>query len=324
MVPRFAARCVLLSCGLALAAAVHAQGRYPEKPVKVLGGNVGGLPDTVARLVSQKLSEMWGQPVINENRQSSAGTLLAAEALAKSAPDGYTLLVSDAQTLLIHPVIYEKLPYSPKDLMPVALAAQAPLFLAVQRSLPVNNLQDLIALAKAQPGKLNYGSSGIGSTHQLSMEYIKLELGLDIVHVPYKGTSQSVPALLGGQVQMVFSAYPSLATHARAGTVKLIAANSLRRASFAPDVPTVAELAIPGYDFSPPIGFIAPAGIPKDIAYKIAADVARAVKQPDVSGKMIALGIEPIGGNPEEYAARLRADGERYVKVLKAAGIKPE
>ncbi len=309
----------------AFALTVQAQMRYPEKSVKLVGGNFGGLPDTVTRIVAAKLGELWGQPVVVENHPSTTGSLLAAEQVVKAAPDGYTILFSDAQVLLIAPAIYAKLPYSPKDLVPAALAARAPLFLAVNKSLPVNSLKELIALVRAQPGKLNYGTSGIGSTHQLSMEYIKLELGLDIVHVPYKGSSASVPALLGGQVQIAFSAYPSLAPHAKSGAVKLLASNSSKRSVFAPDVPTVAEAAgIPGYDFAPPIGLIAPAAVSRDIVNKVAADVARAVKQPDVANKMISLGIDPVGGSPEEYAAQLKADGERYAKALKAAGVKPE
>lgn len=320
-----AARFALTLCLVSFALAAAAQTRYPEKTVKLVGGNFGGLPDTVTRIVAAKLGELWGQPVVVENHPSSAGSLLAAEQVVKAASDGYTLLFSNAQVLLIAPAIYTKLPYSPRDLVPVALAARAPLFLAVNKSLPVNTLKELIALVRAQPGKFNYGTSGIGSTHQLSMEYIKLELGLDIVHVPYKGSSASVPALLGGQVQMAFSAYPSLAPHAKTGAVKLLASNSSRRSAFAPDVPTIAEAAgIPGYDFAPPIGLIAPATVPRDIVHKIAADVARAVKQPDVSAKMISLGIDPVGGSPEEYAAELKADGARYAKALKAAGVKPE
>jgi tripartite-type tricarboxylate transporter receptor subunit TctC len=310
---------------LPLAAVAVAQSRYPEKPVRIVGGAIGGLPDTIARLVGQKLSELWGQPVVNENRISGAGSLLAAEAVAKAAPDGYTLLVTDAQSVLIHPLIIKDLPYSPRDLAPAALVARAPLFLAVHRSLPVNTLGELVALARAQPGKLNYGSSGVGSTHQLSMEYIKLVLGLDIVHVPYKGTATSVPALVAGQVQMVFSAYPSLAPHARAGSVKLLVANSLRRSAFAPDVPTVSEAAdLPGYDFAPSIGLFVPAATPREIVNRIAAGAAQAVKNPEVGARLLGLGIDPVGSSTDEYVAQLKSDAERYTRALKAAGVKPE
>lgn len=309
--------------GLLASGEAHAQGRYPEKVVRVFVGNPTGLPDTVARLVTQKLSESWGQQVVIDTRPGQ-GSIIAADALARSAPDGYSLLVSDSSVTVINPFVYAKLPYSPKSLVPVSLAATAPLFLAVHRSLPVTTLQELLALAKAQPGKLAYGSSGIGSTHHLSMEYIKWTLGLDILHVPYKGTAQSVPALVGGQVPIVFSAYPSLAPHARAGTVKLLASNASRRAGFAPDIPTVAELAIKDYDFAPSIGFTAPAGMPRDIVNKVAADIAQAVKQRDVVDKMFALGIEPVGSTPEAYAAQLKAETERYAQAIKAANVKAE
>ena len=314
----------VLGCLMA-ATGVAGQTRYPERAVKILGGNIGGLPDTVSRVVAQKLAEIWGQPVINENRPSAAGSVIAAESVAKSAPDGYTLLVSDGQVLITLPVIYKNLPYAPGDLVAVALAARAPLFIAVQKTLSVDTLGELIALAKAQPAKLNYGTSGVGSTHHLSMEYIKLALGLDIVHVPYKGSGQSVPALLSGQVQIVLSAYPSLITHAKAGTTKLLASNSLRRSVFAPEVPTVAEAAnIPGYDFAPPIGFIGPASLPRELLNRISAGVAQAVKSPEVSAKLVSLGIDPVGGSPEEYAAQIKSDRERYARAIKAAGVQAE
>jgi tripartite-type tricarboxylate transporter receptor subunit TctC len=303
---------------------VLAQARYPDKPVKVIVGYApGGLPDTVARLTAQRLSERWGQQVLVENRASANG-ILAAELIAKSPADGYSLLVTDSSTTAVNPFIYQKLPYSPNDLMPVSLLAKAPLFLAVHNSVPVNTFGELVAMARAQPGKMTYGSSGIGSTHHLSMEFIKSVLSLDIVHVPFKGTGQSVPALISGQVPMVFSAYPSLASHAKAGTVKLIAANSARRSALAPTVPTVAESGVAGFDFAPPIGILAPAAMAKDLAARISADAAAAVRVPEVTEKMAGVGIEAVGGTPEEYAAQLKADAERYARAIKAAGMKAE
>ncbi|OGA28664.1 MAG: 4,5-dihydroxyphthalate dehydrogenase, partial [Betaproteobacteria bacterium RIFCSPLOWO2_02_FULL_65_24] len=238
-----------LVCALTVGSAL-AQSRYPDKPVKVLVGySPGGWPDTVARVVGQKLAEIWSQPVVVDNRPGANGNL-AADVLAKAAPDGYTLLLADSTLVAVNPLIYLKLPYSAKDLLPVVLAATAPMFLAVHKSLPVNSLQELIAMAKAQPGKLNYGSSGIGSPHHLSMESMISALGLDIAHVPFKGSGQAVPALVGGQIPMLFAAYPSLASHVKAGTVKLIASNAIKRATFAPEVPTIAEVAIPNFNFA--------------------------------------------------------------------------
>ncbi|MBI5912000.1 MAG: tripartite tricarboxylate transporter substrate binding protein [Betaproteobacteria bacterium] len=312
-----------LVCALTVGNAL-AQGRYPDKPVKVLVGYApGGWPDALARVIGVKLAEIWGQPVVVENRPGANG-VLAADQVAKAAPDGYTLLLADATTMAVNPLIYLKLPYSAKDLLPAVLAATAPMFLAVHKSLPVNSLQELIAMAKAQPGKLNYGSSGIGSPHHLSMEYFKSALGLDIVHVPFKGTGQSVPALVGGQIPMVFAAYPSLASHVKAGTVKLIASNAIKRAAFAPEVPTIAELAIPNYNFAVSGGYFAPAGTPREVVNKIAADISRVVRMPDVMEKFTGLGTESAGGSPEDYAALLTGDMERYARAVKSAGMKPE
>jgi tripartite-type tricarboxylate transporter receptor subunit TctC len=318
---------MVLAAGLtagAMPATVLAQGKFPEKPVRVyVGYAAGGLPDTTARIVGQKLNDLWGQQMVIENRPSANG-ILAAELTAKAPPDGYTLLVTDSSTTAINPLIYAKLPYNVKDFVPVSLISKSPLFLAVHKSVTANSLKELLAMAKAEPGKLTYGSSGIGSIHHLSMEYLKSALGLDIVHVPYKGTGQSVPALVGGQVPMVFSAYPSLVSHAKAGAIKLLAANSEKRSGLAPDVPTIAEVAIPKYDFAPPIGVLAPAGTPREIINKLAADIASVVKQPDVAAKMVGLGIDPVGGTAEDYAAQLRADAERYAVAVKAAGLKAE
>jgi tripartite-type tricarboxylate transporter receptor subunit TctC len=203
----------------------------------------------------------------------------------------------------------------------VSLTARAPLFLAVHPSVKANSFQELIALVKASPGKYSYGSSGIGSTHHLCMAYLAASLNLDMVHVPYKGTGQSVPAVLGGQVPMVLSGYPTLAAHAKDGRVKLLAINSLKRSELAPDVPAIAET-IPGFDFAPTFGLFAPNGTPRDIIVKIGADVAQVVKLPDVVERMRNLGIEPIGVSGAEWAPLLRADAERYSKAVKISGAK--
>jgi len=312
-----------LVCALTVGSAL-AQSRYPDKPVKVLVGySPGGWPDTVARVVGQKLAEIWSQPVVVDNRPGANGNL-AADVLAKAAPDGYTLLLADSTLVAVNPLIYLKLPYSAKDLLPVVLAATAPMFLAVHKSLPVNSLQELIAMAKAQPGKLNYGSSGIGSPHHLSMESMISALGLDIAHVPFKGSGQAVPALVGGQIPMLFAAYPSLASHVKAGTVKLIASNAIKRATFAPEVPTIAEVAIPNFNFAISGGIFAPAGTPRDVVNKIAADISRVVKMPDVMEKFTSLGTESAGGSPEDYAALLKGDVDSWGRAVKAAGMKPE
>ena len=297
---------------------------YPDKTVRIIVGySPGGLPDTIARIIAQKLADVWKQQVIVDNRPGANG-LVGAEAVAHATPDGYTLLVTDNSTHAIQPFINAKMPIDPsKDLVPVSMTARAPLYLAVHPSFPANNMRDLIALAKASPGKYSYGSSGIGSTHQLAMEFLKSSLGLDIVHVPYKGTGQSVPALVGGQVQMAFSGYTSLAAHVKDGRIKLLAVNSLKRSPTVPNVPAIAEI-IPGYDFAPTFGFFSPAGLPKDIGAKIANDVAEVLKAPEVASRFANLDIIPIGASGEEFTTALKADVERYARAVKLSGAKAE
>ena len=311
---------------LAVAQAAVAQGAkgYPDRAVKaVVGYSPGGLPDTIARLVGQKLSEAWGQQFVVENKPGANG-ILGAELVAKAAPDGYTLLMTDNSTHAILPFLFTKLPYdADRDLIPVSLTARAPLFLAVHSSVKANSFPELIALIKAAPGKYSYGSSGIGSTHHLCMAYLAASLHLEMVHVPYKGTGQSVPALVGGQVPMVFSGYPTLASHAKEGKIKLLAINSLKRSELAPDVPAIAET-IPGFDFAPTFGLFAPAGTPRDVMVKVGADVARVVQLPEVVERMKSLGIDPIGASGDEWAKLLKADAERYAKAVKISGAKVE
>jgi tripartite-type tricarboxylate transporter receptor subunit TctC len=328
MTPNRIAQATLLVVGVSLSGALYAQGTaktYPERPIKViLGYAAGGLPDTVGRLVQQKLSERWGQQIVTENRPGSGG-IAAADMVAKAPADGYTLIVSDSSMLSINPYLYAKLPYAEKDFIAVSIVARASLFLAVNNTVPANTLQDLIALAKAKPGQLSYGSSGIGTVHHLGMEALKSALGLDIVHIPYKGTGQSVPAMVGGQVAMVYSAFPSLASFAKDGKVKLLAANSRLRSALAPDIPTVAEITkIADYDFAPTIGYLAPAGTPRDVIVKIAAAMAEVVKMPDIVQRFAGLGIESVGSTPEEQTAQWRSDAERFSKVVKAVGAKAE
>ena len=302
-----------------------AQGAYPSKPVTLIVPYApGGLPDTVARVIGQKLGDKWGQPVVIENKPGGNG-VVAAEALATKAPDGYTLLVTDGSMFSINPFIYPKLPYDPqKDFTFISLTARAPLFLAVHPSVPVSNFPEWVALVKSKPGQLSYGSSGIGSIHHLTVESIKAALGLDLLHIPFKGTGQSVPAVVGNQVSAVFSAFPSLAGFAKEGKVKLIAVNSEHRSSLAPELATIAETSIPGFDFAPTIGFSGPVGLPQPVVTKIANDVAEVLKDPAMVERMRVLGIDPIGGGPRDYAAQVAADRVRFEKAVKLAGAKAE
>ena len=316
-----------ITAGVAACACITAlaQAPYPNKTVTLLVPySPGGLPDTVARVVGQKLGDKWGQPVVIENKPGGNG-VVAAQALAAKPADGYTLMVTDGSMFAINPFIYAKLPYDPqKDFTFISLTARAPLFLAVPPSSPANNFAEFVQMVKATPGKYTYGSSGIGSIHHLTFESIKAALGLDILHVPFKGTSQSVPAVVAGQVSAVFSAFPSLAGFAKEGKLKLIAVNSEKRSSLAPDVATIAETHIPGFDFAPTIGFSGPAGMPAPITAKIGADVAEVVKDPAMAERMHVLGIDPVGGGPQAYAAQIAADRARMEVAVKVAGAKAD
>jgi tripartite-type tricarboxylate transporter receptor subunit TctC len=321
-------RTFLMAAGAGAAASVfptlgRAQATFPDRPVRFLVGySPGGLPDTVARVVAQKLSERWGQQVLVENRAGANGGI-AADAVAKAAPDGYTLLVTDNSTTAINPHLYAKLPYDVKALAPITMLARAPLYLAAHPSFPGTTLQELVQVLKANPGKYSYGSSGVGSTHHLCMESMKAALGLDITHVPYKGTGQSVPALLSGQVAMVWSAFPSLAPHAKDARTRLIAVNSAQRSTGAPTLPAVAEM-VPGFDFAPTIGVFGPQGLPRDLVARIVASAREAVRADDVVARLGGLDIQAVGSTAEEYATSLRADDERYARAVRISGAKAD
>jgi tripartite-type tricarboxylate transporter receptor subunit TctC len=310
---------------MGFAAAAFAQG-YPNKPVTfIVPYAPGGLPDTVARVIGQKLGEKWGHAVVVENKPGGNG-VVAAQALAAKPADGYTLMVTDGSMFSINPYIYANLPYDPvADFTFISLIARAPLFLAVAPSLPVANFTEFVAMAKAKPGFYTYGSSGIGSIHHLTMESIKSAVGIDLLHVPFKGTGQSIPALVSGQVTGVWSAIPSIAGFVKEGKLKLIAVNSEKRSALAPEIATVAETSIPGFDFAPNIGISGPAGLPQSIAAKVAADVADALRDPAMVDRLRILGIDAVGGGPHEYAALLAADRVRFEKAaVKLAGAKAE
>jgi tripartite-type tricarboxylate transporter receptor subunit TctC len=308
------------------AAAAFAQApAYPTRTVTiVVPYAAGGLPDTVARVVGQKLSEKWGQPVVIENKPGGNGAV-SAQYLATRAPDGYTLQVTDGTMFSVNPWIYKSLSYDPiRDFTVSSLTARAPLFLAVHPSFPANDFPGFVKEVKAHPGKYSYGSSGIGSIHHLTTEAMKHELGLDLLHVPFKGTGQSVPAVVSGQVTAVFSAIPSLAGFVKNGSLKLIAVNTVQRSQLAPEVQTVAENGVPGFDFAPNIGFTGPAGMPAAIVDKISRDVAEVLREPDMKEKLRTLGIDPVGGTPKEYRELIVSDKARFEQVVKIAGAKAE
>jgi tripartite-type tricarboxylate transporter receptor subunit TctC len=296
---------------------------FPSRPIKlVVPYAPGGLPDTVARFIAQRMQETLGQPVVVDNKAGGAGAVAAA-ALASAPADGYNLLVTDGQLLAVAPFL-QKIPYDPvKDFVPVSLIGTAPLFLAVNPSVKANNLDELIALAKSKPGTLNYGSAGIGSPHHLTAEAMKAGLGVVITHIPFKGSGASVPAMIGGQVDMVFASPPSLMGVVKNGQAKLIAINSAKRSTLAPDVPALSEK-IPGFDYAFTVVVLAKTGTPADVIAKVNDSVAKAVKRPDVIEQLRTAGVDPIGAGPEEAAKALSAESARVIAAAKRANMKPE
>ena len=298
---------------------------FPSKPVKlVVPYPPGGFPDTVARLLSKSLTEKWGQQVIVDNRPGGNGAV-AAQTVKSSPSDGYTLLVTDGSMFTINPVLYSKLEYDPKrDFVPVSALAKAPLFLAAHPSVPANTLAEFIAYVKANPGKVNYGSSGIGSTHHLTTEAMSAALGLTMVHVPFKGMGQATPALVGGQVQFLFSALPAIGGFVKDNRIKLLAQNSSKRFSQAPNIPTLSESVIPGFDFAPTTIVMAPSGIPPAVLRQLSTDIAAAIRTPSVVETLLNSGVDAIGSTSDELAKVLQDETERFAKVIKTINIKAE
>jgi len=309
---------------LTFAGSVLAQGAYPNKPIRfIVPYAAGGFPDTVARVYAQQLTERLGQSVVVENRPGANG-VVAAQALAAAPKDGYTFLVTDGSMFSINPAVYRNLGYDyKKDFVAVSLAARAALYLALNPRVPANTLQEFIALARAKPGTLNYGSSGVGSTHHLTMEAIKASLGLELTHVPFRGTGQAVPALIGGQVDVLFSALPSLAGFVKSGQVKLIASNAGQRSTQEPTIPLIAEI-IPGFDFAPIVGVLAAAGTPAAAIERINAEMTAASKSPALMQTFNLAGIDPLSSTPADYNKAILAENERLARAVTAAGIKPE
>jgi tripartite-type tricarboxylate transporter receptor subunit TctC len=313
---------MLVACTLA-AWPARSQTPYPGQTIKLLVPNAaGGLPDTVARIVGRRLQERLAQSVPIENRPGANGRVAVA-ALLGLPGDGYTLLVTDGAILSINPLLHASLSYGPGDILPIAMLARAPLFLAVHPKVPTATMAEFIAYARARPGQLNYGSSGVGSTHHLSMEAMNASLGLVMVHVPFKGTGESVPALLGGHIDVLFSAYPSLGGATEGNQVRLLATNGAQRSAQAPNVPSLAEF-IPGFDFAPVIGIFGRSGTPPPVVEKIAAEALAVVREPEVVRQLAVVGVEPAGAGPPEFASVLRAETQRATEAVRAAGIKPK
>jgi tripartite-type tricarboxylate transporter receptor subunit TctC len=295
---------------------------FPSKLVKlVVPQTPGGATDVFARKIGQVLSERWGQPVVIENR-AGAGGVVGTDVVAKSAADGYTLLVTYAGSQAINASLYPKLPFDTiKDFQTVATLAVTPFILIVNPKLPAKDLAEFIALAKARPGTLTYASSGNGSVNHLLGEMLKAETGISMLHVPYRGVAPAITDVMGGQVDAAFSSVPSVLQMIRAGNVRALAVSSARRVAIAPEIPTMAESGMPGFDVNPWWGILAPAGTDMAIVRKINSDVASVLRTPEMIDFLASQGAEPLVTSPEEFLGILQADVLKWAKVVKDAGV---
>ena len=314
--------------GLALAlvvygGAAHGQPAYPAKTIRmVVPFPPGGTTDILARVVGQKITEATSQQVIIDNRPGAGGNI-GTEIVAKAPPDGYTLITDPGSTLTINPSLFAKLPFDPlKDFAPVTIIAAVPNLLVVHPSLPVKNVRELIALAKAKPGQLNYASTGAGQSTHLSMELFKLMAGITVTHIPYKGSSPALTDLLAGHVSLMFDNMPSCLPHVKAGKLRALAVSTLKRSPALPALPTVAESGLPGFEVSVWFGVLAPAGTARDIVSRLNAIVVNALASSDVRERLAGQGAEPIGNSPEQFTAQMQRDLVKWAKVVKDANIK--
>src|SRR3954470_9646055 len=316
---RYAAEVVVAALTFATASSYAA---YPEKPIRiVVAYTPAGATDILARTVGQKLNEVWGQPVIIDNRPGANGNI-GTEYAAKASADGYTLLMVTAGTHGINPSLYRKLGFDAvKDFAAVSLVAMVPNILVVNNAVPAKDLKDFIAYAKSNPGKFNYGSPGTGSTAHLSMELFKTMTGTQMVHIPYKGSAGVLADLIGGQIVVTMDNMPPYVPQVKAGKIRALAVSTNHRSPAVPDVPTVAEAGVAGYDSGAWFALVAPANTPKDIVNKLSRETARILKLPDVSARLADLGAEPVGGTPEQFSAHIKSEIAKWAKVIKDANV---
>lgn len=306
---------------LALAAPAGAQS-YPSKPMRVVAPFApGGALDLTARTVGAKMTESLKQPVIIDNRPG-AGGVIGADLVAKAAPDGHMILLASPAEVAVLPHL-QKMPYNAeKDLAPVSLAVVTPLILVVHPSLPVKTVRELIDFARARPRELTYASAGTGGVQHLAGELLKITAKIDIVHVPYKGAAPAMPDLIGGHVVMFFSGMPPSIPHVRAGKLRALAVTTTKRSPAAPEVPTMTEAGVAGFDVSNWFAYFVPAGTPSPVIDRLAAEINRALKLPDVREKLGHVGAEAVGTSPEELARFMRSESEKFAKLIKASGAK--
>ena len=317
-------RIALLLIAMLTAAAATAQG-YPNRPVRVIVTfPPGGTPDIYGRIMAAELQKIWNQPLVVENRTGAAGTI-GTDYVAKAAPDGYTLLFAADAPLTLAPWLYKKLPYDPlKDFTPIVNVTAGPFVLLAHPSFKANNVRELIELAKAQPGKIAYASSGAGTQQHLSMETVRAIAGIDVLHIPYKGFGQGLADVLANQVPLVFGGITASISLIKSGKVKGLGVTSAQRAKALPEIPSFAESGLPGFDIQAWYGFLGPAGLPPEIVRKIHADSLQVIQRPDFLERLARDGIEPVGNTPAAFAEQIKADMERWRPIVKAAGVKPE
>jgi tripartite-type tricarboxylate transporter receptor subunit TctC len=315
----------LIAAGALLAAPLaRAQGAFPSKPIRIIvPASPGGAADILSRTIAQKLSDTWGQQVLVDNRTGAAG-IIGAEAAAKAPNDGYTIMMGFAGVIAVNPSLYKILPYdSVKDFAPVTLVAMSPLMLVVHPAVPAYSVDELIALAKAKPGQLNFASTGSGSTQHLSAELFKSMADINMTHIPYKGSSLAYPDLLAGNVSLMFENMLSMLPNAKSGKVRALAVTGTKRSAAMPEVPTVAE-SVPGFSAVGWYGVLAPAGTDATIVNKLSAEINRILKLPEVSERLSSLGAEPTGSTPDEFAAHIRTEIAKWGKVVRESGARIE
>ena len=318
-------RALVLACALQLVAGMASAADYPSRPIKlVVPYAPGGGADGVARIVAKKVSETIGQPIVIENK-GGAGAIVGTEVVAKAEPDGYTLLLGQSGPISINPAVYKNLPYDPvKDLAPITMTTDYPYILVVNADLPAGTLQELVALARSKPGALNYGSTGVGAANHLVAELFNSKAGLQMTHVPYRGTALAVGDLLAGQLTMVFGDPISVLPHLKSGKLRALAVTSLERSTIAPDVPTVAESGYPGFEALAWHGIFAPARTPPAIIDKLNEEFVKAVRDPETKALLANQAMQTVGSTPDVFAAFIRKDIATWKDVAAAAKVKVE
>ena len=313
---------VAITLGFALTLDAAAQG-YPAKPIRlIVPFPPGGSADILARAIGQKAGEGLGQTLVVENRPG-AGTAIGAEALARSAPDGYAVMIGTVSSHAINPALNPKLPFDPvKDFTAVSLVATIPFAMIVHPSVQAKNVQEFVALARAKPGSFNYSSAGNGTSNHLAGELFKSMAGIDIVHIPYKGSAPALNDLVAGQVALMFDLVLTAAPHVKSGAARGLAVTGAQRSSVLPELPTVAESGLPGYEVSAWFGIFAPAGVPEPVVQRLNAEFVKALRDSDLRQRLASQGAEPLTSTPAEFAAYLRSEIDKWGKVVKAAGMK--